>query len=56
MITICPNCKEECFDVQVTGSGSYFDPEWGTIYWGEGDGKCSNKQCGYQGWWSDTSA
>jgi len=56
MITVCPNCQEEFFDVIVLNSGSYFDPDIWTVWWQEGDGQCLNEQCGFKGWHSDTSA
>ena len=52
LVTFCPECGSESFEVTITGSGSHPD-EWGTYYWWEGDGKCS--ECGYTGEYSHCS-
>lgn len=50
----CPKCHVETFEVLTTGGGKYLNPDIGTIYWFEGDGKCN--ECGYEGHYSDSSA
>lgn len=52
LITACPKCGNEQFEVVVNTSGSYPD-EWGTCHWYEGNGICH--ECGHKGAHSDSS-
>lgn len=51
--TFCPECREESFEVVITDSGKGFDPEYGTVYWYNGDGKCA--ECEFEAPYSDSS-
>lgn len=51
--TCCPRCSEESFEMIITASGTSFDGERIT-HWFEGEGKCLNVICGYEGWLSDS--
>ena len=54
VITFCPKCQHETFEVVVINSGSGPNHEFGqTDYWFYGDGKCTD--CGFESEYGDSS-
>ncbi len=41
----CPKCHRETLRVSIERGGQGIHPEYGTVYWFEGQGKCSESDC-----------
>ena len=55
--TCCPECNHETLDVTVESSGKGANPDGpGEIVWFDGEGRCTNIECGWQGFYGDQSA
>jgi len=52
--TNCPECNHNTLDVTVEGCGIAPNPDGpGNISWFDGEGRCTNPDCGYTGYYND---